>query len=195
MATTQRSNGLQNKILMVAVRTHEDGCSVHRFFRLQFLHWTHSSASSQSQVSVPFLKQPWLLLLESVSPIDQYLWSDLPETDVSHVSWQNHSLAGCRHAQELCGSSACSSHRTCFGTWATICGHPLGVAADRKVRIVTSTHRVCKGIQLFSSSQPYYSSFTSTHLLIFSCIECAFHDINFCPHLEHTSSRSLQASC
>lgn len=44
-------------------RTHEDGCSVHRIFRLQFLIWTHSSASSQSQVSVAFFKQPWLLLL------------------------------------------------------------------------------------------------------------------------------------
>lgn len=165
------------------------------FFMLQFLLWTHSSTNSQSQESVSFLRQPWLLLLDLslilTNICDQICLrqtSALCHGRIIHLLATD-TFRSCVGAQPAPATGLALAYELPFmGTlWAW--------QQTERSELCASNHRDCKGIQLFSSSEPYYSSFMSTHLLIFSCIECAFNDINFCPHFEHTNSGSLQASC
>lgn len=116
----------------------------------------------------------------SVSPTEQcYIWNQICLGQTCHglCHGQNHSPTGYRHVQELCKSSAYSIHRTCFGTQAATHGHPLGMAADRKARIV---HFQPQGFwgnptlqQLRDILRQFYIN-PSLYLLIFSYIERAF---------------------
>lgn len=194
MATIQRSNDLQCKILVVisggpmgmgALFTESSGCNS------SFGHIPLPAAKARclwlpsNSLGCCFCLTYWPML---------YLGSELPGTEVSLCHGQNHT--GYRQVQELCGSSACSSHRTCFGTHAVMPGHPLSMAADRKPRTVHFWPQGLKGnptLQQLRDILWHFYINPSLHLSIFSCIECALHDNGFCPHFEHTHFRSLQA--
>lgn len=200
MAATQRSTGLQCKIPMV-ISEDPWGWALHSQILQVAILTLDTFLCQQRKLVVCAFPQAalssafWICL--SYWPMS-YLGSDLLRTDVSLCHGQNHSLTGCRHVQELCGSSACSSHRTCFGTWAAVHGHPLGKAAERKARIVHFQPQAFQGNptlqQLRAILWQFYIN-PSLNLLIFSCIKCAFHDNNSCPCFEHTNPRSLQACC
>lgn len=136
----------------------------------------------------------------AVSPIDQcHIWDQicLEQTSGCAMGRAIHLLAtdlfqSCVGAQPAPATGPVLAHELLWTgiLWAR--------QQTERPELCTSNCKVFKGIQLFSSSEPYCGSSTSTHLFtcqFFSCIECAFHDNNFCPHFEHTNYRSLQACC
>lgn len=198
MPTTQRSDGLQCKIPLVISGGPWGWVLCSQVIHVAIL-ILDTFLCQQPKLAVCACPQEALAAGSgSVSPIEQrFIWDQTPGTDVSFCHGQNHSLTGYRHVQELHESSACSSHRTFFCPRA-VHGHPLGMAADRNARIV---HFQPQGFQgnptlqcLRAILQQFYIN-PSLHLLIFSCIECAFPYNNFCLHFVHTNSRSAQACC